>query len=211
MIKTIINNVCTMINDKRYYYSQARENKYATDCSKLILDAIRQAGLSDGGATFTGDMKRLVSTGNFKEIKYPCPLEVGDILVKHIENVDGSYTGHTVILIDKNKIAEASGKQYGLRITSFRESGWQYVLRYSGNEVKSDLPPTVKKGSKNIYVGLLQLFLNKYNGNRLEVDCDFGTKTDEAVKNFQISKSLEVDGIVGVNTWTKIYIIMVRS
>jgi len=57
----------------------------------------------------------------------------------------------------------------------------------------------------------LQLFLNKYAGERLVIDCDFGSKTQEAVKNFQIRYNLEVDGIVGKETWSKIYFIMVAA
>lgn len=68
--------------------------------------------------------------------------------------------------------------------------------------------PTIRKGSKCIEVGFLQLFLNKYNGSRLIIDCDFGPRTAEALANFQMRYNLGIDSICGVKTWQKIYTIM---
>jgi putative chitinase len=56
----------------------------------------------------------------------------------------------------------------------------------------------LKLGSKGEDVKKLQSKLG------LSADGDFGKKTEEAVKNFQLKNSLTPDGIVGDNTWTKI-------
>lgn len=61
--------------------------------------------------------------------------------------------------------------------------------------------PTVKLGSKGDYVKYLQEILNYY-GYKLKVDGDFGKKTEQAVKQFQKSRKLTVDGIVGPKTWS---------
>jgi len=55
---------------------------------------------------------------------------------------------------------------------------------------------TLKKGSKGELVKTLQSFL------KIEVDGDFGDKTEEAVKKWQKEHGLEVDGIVGPITWS---------
>jgi len=47
-----------------------------------------------------------------------------------------------------------------------------------------------------------QGLLNAIAGQGLAVDGDFGSKTDEATRNFQRFFGLEVDGIVGPKTWT---------
>lgn len=58
----------------------------------------------------------------------------------------------------------------------------------------------LKKGSKGESVKWLQFELNKY-GYKLDVDGDFGKKTEDAVRAYQASKKLVVDGIVGNNTF----------
>lgn len=59
---------------------------------------------------------------------------------------------------------------------------------------------TIKRGDKGDEVARLQSLLNK-NGYSLVEDGDFGNKTEEAVKAFQKQHNLEVDGIVGRQTW----------
>ncbi len=60
---------------------------------------------------------------------------------------------------------------------------------------------TVKKGSKGSDVKTLQTMLNKVDNAGLDVDGVFGSGTEKAVKAFQKSQKLTVDGIVGKNTW----------
>ena len=210
MVEEFINKVCSKIRDNRYYYSMDRENEFAVDCSWLLITSLKEIGVDVHGATYTGNMEKLTGAG-FKRIiiKPGTTFQRGDILVKHISGTNG----HTVLYLGNNQIAEACNKKNGLRITTYYPNGYQYILRFDSKEAAPTIktPETIRKGSKNINVGFLQLFLNTYEVNRLKIDCDFGGKTEEAVKNFQLNKGLEVDGIVGVKTWTKIYSIMVRS
>lgn len=58
--------------------------------------------------------------------------------------------------------------------------------------------PTLSKGSVGDQVEVVQRCLMK----RSEVDGDFGSKTDEAVRKYQSKKHLTVDGVVGYpQTW----------
>lgn len=210
MVEEFINKVCSKIRDNRYYYSMNRENEFAVDCSWLLITSLKEVGVDVHGASYTGNMERLTGAG-FKRIiiKPGTTFQRGDILVKHISGSNG----HTVLYLGNNQIAEACNKKNGLRITTYYPNGYQYILRFDSKEAAPTIktPETIRKGSKNINVGFLQLFLNTYEVNRLKIDCDFGGKTEEAVKNFQLNKGLEVDGIVGVKTWTKIYSIMAQS
>ena len=61
----------------------------------------------------------------------------------------------------------------------------------------------LSKGSQSEDVRILQKKLNA-KGYKLTVDGIFGDKTLEAVKDFQKKNNLEVDGIVGKNTWAKL-------
>ena len=207
----LIKAVEQKVNDKRYYYSQNRENQFATDCSWLIITSLQEIGIPTNGATYTGNMcKELSCTGYFS--LYPfryTDIIRGDILVKHING----NNGHTVLYIGDGKILEACNKKYGLRKCNYYANGYQYILRLKENCTVNDLP-LIKKGSKGLAVCFLQLFLNKYMGNRLVIDGDFGNKTHEATLNAQIKMGFsgnDIDGEIGVKTWTKIYSTMVHG
>ena len=58
----------------------------------------------------------------------------------------------------------------------------------------------ISYGSKGDEVKELQTLL-KNNGYNLDVDGNFGPKTQAAVKAYQKASGLDVDGIVGTNTW----------
>lgn len=58
----------------------------------------------------------------------------------------------------------------------------------------------ISYGSKGDDVKELQTLL-KNNGYNLDVDGSFGPKTQAAVKAYQKANGLDVDGIVGTNTW----------
>ncbi len=66
---------------------------------------------------------------------------------------------------------------------------------------KALLPPTLSRNSRGYDVERLQITLNEIGYGNLVVDGIFGSNTEEAVKQFQKDMSLEVDGIVGQNTW----------
>jgi hypothetical protein len=75
--------------------------------------------------------------------------------------------------------------------------------------INPDTLPTLETGPKNAateqYVRLLQERLNATGTvPPLVVDGHFGWKTDEAVRVFQRSHLLVVDGVVGRKTWTEV-------
>lgn len=70
----------------------------------------------------------------------------------------------------------------------------------TSNKVSITLPK-LKKGSHSGYVKTVQILLNKYNKAGLVEDGGFGSKTDAAVRAYQKSRGLGVDGIVGIKTW----------
>ena len=71
--------------------------------------------------------------------------------------------------------------------------------------------PTVKvelnvlrKGSTGGQVQTIQALLNSFIGTKLSIDGIFGSKTEQGVKDYQKSRGLTVDGVVGAETWTRI-------
>lgn len=61
--------------------------------------------------------------------------------------------------------------------------------------------PTLKKGSLSNYVLIAQDDLNTLGFRTGGLDGIFGAATQNAVKNYQNSRGLVADGIVGCNTW----------
>ena len=59
-----------------------------------------------------------------------------------------------------------------------------------------------QEGDSGAKVRAVQSQLNG-SGTGISVDGAFGPATATAVKNFQTSKGLSADGIVGDNTWNK--------
>lgn len=68
----------------------------------------------------------------------------------------------------------------------------------------------LQNGSKGPDVALVQIWLNGVRGNCLNypvltVDGGFGSKTNNAVRQFQTQNNLTADGKVGQNTWNALY------
>ena len=64
--------------------------------------------------------------------------------------------------------------------------------------------PLLKIGSRGIYVQLLQSVLNRLGYGAGDVDGIFGQRTENAVKRFQRTVGITVDGVVGKNTWASL-------
>lgn len=61
--------------------------------------------------------------------------------------------------------------------------------------------PLIKQGSRGAYVCIAQDNLNTLGFRTGGLDGVFGTQTYNAVRSYQRSVGLAVDGIVGCNTW----------
>ena len=61
--------------------------------------------------------------------------------------------------------------------------------------------PLIKRGSISTYVLIAQDDLNTLGFSTGGLDGIFGSRTEEAVRNYQTSRGLPADGIVGCNTW----------
>lgn len=132
---------------------------------------------------------------------------------------DSSKHGHIGLYIGNGKVIEASGTQAGVCVSNITAGKWTYYgelknVDYSNNtdhvvpsapsnETPSQKEPTLKNGSKGDWVAILQnkLIARGYALPKYGADGDFGTETQNAVKQFQRDNGLKVDGIVGEKTW----------
>ena len=117
--------------------------------------------------------------------------------------------GHCGVYIGNGKVVESAPKwANGVQVTALTARNWlkhgklpwvEYSVKEVRNVVKIELS-VLRKGSKGEQVKTLQRLLNAF-GSKLSVDGDFGSLTQSALKSYQKSNKLEVDGICGEKSW----------
>lgn len=104
---------------------------------------------------------------------------------------DGDYGAKTVSAM------KAYQKKYGLTADGVcGPKTWKNMLGSS--------MPTIKNGTKNWYVKILQSLLNGYDFKCGSVDGIFGSGTEAALRKYQTNRGLTSDGICGPKTWAQL-------
>lgn len=151
-----------------------------TDCARLVRVCVWYAGIKADDFYTGNEVEALRETGAF------------NILTDDDYTTKSSYLKRGDILVTKTK-------------------GHTVVVLSNGSKVKTDSNTSVnedinndslRRGSKGSKVEELQTALKKLdykdaNGNTLDIDGSFGSKTEYAVKAFQKDHNLVVDGIFG--------------
>lgn len=122
--------------------------------------------------------------------------------------VDGYYKDKTIAAVkafqkDNNLAIDglAGKKTFAALLTAQGADKPEETRPAEGKDFSSY--PTIRKGAINEYVKELQTILVAlgYDIGKTGIDSNFGSKTQQAVRNFQKDKNLKVDGIVGKATW----------
>ena len=161
--------------------------KCECDCSSLVSVCCMYAGIPEstlykgGNSATTRTLKSWLNATGLVELLTASKYRTKDIYLKRGDIL--LYEGHhvAVALEDGSKAEPTTTK------------GGTTTVNVTLN--------VLKNGSKGKNVKALQILLNGRGYNCGTADGDFGAKTLAAVKAFQKAKSLEVDGIVGANTW----------
>lgn len=204
------------------YYGGAVSGSQYSWCCAFVWWVFKQAGASDmfygGGktASCTTLMNYYKSKGQLVTDYKPGDIVFyqfdSDPLADHIGiiekvNADGSITaieGNTSVTSDDNGGAVMRRERKRSQILAVARPEYKDI-----EEVKAVIVELTvcKKGMKGYSeIKTIQRLLNamgfKGGGKALEIDGSFGACTDEAVRSFQKSKGLSVDGSVGRLTWT---------
>lgn len=115
---------------------------------------------------------------------------------------------HVGVYIGGDTVIEAKGHAYGVVRSSLSAGKWTYwaqclYLDDDTAELAVDAPFQMSFGDSGKHVQILQmaLLMHNYDIGRWGCDGEFYKATDAAVKLFQADHHLEVDGIVGTQTW----------
>lgn len=195
---------------------QGCKNIKAYDCSGLVTKAMEEAGIESKG--FDCIAHALYRTYSDKINR--SELKPGD-LVFRMDSSGRCY--HVGVVVDfELHVIEAQGRAYGVVKRDINASGKSY-WNACGRPKK--LRAEIEKNKKQVVfkrllkeklirmrgedVKLLQTTLiNKgYSCGDCGADGVFGSNTDRAVRRFQADSKLEVDGIAGRNTITKLGLI----
>lgn len=226
VIDKAVDFAVNVANDNSHGYDQIhRWLNPDVDCSSLVILSYENAGVpvkSKGGATYTGNMKNAFVKCGFEAIPYKKPMGLmkGDVILNEKHHTCLYIGGGKIVQASINEKGKATGGKGGdqtgreVLICNFYEysKGWDYVLRYKNQEVKTVNVEmqVLKQGDKGEQVKTLQRLLKElgYNGRNsaLVIDGDFGINTAYAVGTLQTTMKNKgvinnVDYIVGQYTW----------
>lgn len=158
--------------------------------------------------------KRTMQAWNSQRYIYGAPIYVGFAFKRPWEGGHGNQSQHyagTAFDVGQN----LTNAQRNVLRNSARNSGvWTYVepvslsptwvhfdRRYGTAACSSGGYPLIRRGSRGNYVCIAQDDLNTLGYRTGGLDGVFGDKTYSAVRSYQASRGLSVDGIIGCNTW----------
>ena len=126
---------------------------------------------------------------------------VPGIILEHSYHTNLTATKWLMVDSNLDKLAQAEAKviaEYYGQVKTAQET--------TKETSKDSTLPVLKKGSEGATVKALQILLigNGCSCGSYGADGDFGSATDQAVREYQKKMGLTVDGIVGVNTWSNL-------
>ena len=124
---------------------------------------------------------------------------------------NGTKMDHILLYDGNGNYIHCSGEVKKQAISTYKATHWA-IPKGLYSETSGDASnknglmvtyPTIRRGARGDIVIQLQDLLAKA-GSNLQIDGIFGSGTQSAVRAFQNKYDLEVDGIVGPKTWTKL-------
>lgn len=230
--KTLIgrNNYSQSLRD--YCFKKYKDGRYYSDCSSSISYSYKEAGCSFGILNTVGmynkkDFEVVPVTIKNGIIQNPEVLRIGDMLLfagNDSSRKSANYVGHVEMIGEMgNKImlyGHGSGNPKRHEMNNYCKErynsksstplGRKMLIKVvrcisdDGSEGYAEEKFSVlKKGSKGTSVESLQKSLATLGFSCGEIDGDFGSKTEAALKAFQKANGLEANGKYGEKTDAK--------
>ena len=192
------------------YYRELNQSMPYNTNNTLLVREFRGASISNTLWT----TKKVMTSWNTQRRLFGAPIPVGYAFRRPWEGGHGSQSQHYAGTAFDVGQRFTNAQRTSLR-TSAQNSGlWSYVepKNLSPTWVHFDrrqLPPAcstggyplIRRGSLSVYVLIAQDDLNTLGYRTGGLDGIFGLATYNAVRLYQASRGLNVDGIIGCNTW----------
>jgi len=208
MAKIIIYNNDT--NNFETYYRNENEPMPYNSGGTLTVREFR--GSSRSPTLWT--TKRTMQAWNSQRFLWGGPIPVGYVFKRSYEGGHGLQSQHYAGVAFDVAQGWTNAQRANLRAMAVNSGLWNYVEPVSISPTwvhfdRRQIPPacgsggfpTLRQGSRNVYVLILQDELNTLGFRTGGLDGIFGPTTRSAVTSFQSSRRLTSDGVVGCNTW----------
>lgn len=131
-----------------FYSDRATES----DCSWLIIAALRYAGFETGGATYTGNMAEELCKHGWRRVANDGNPQPGDILLNHVNHVAawlGDCLAQASIDENGNIAGGRAGDQTGDEVNTrgYYNFPWNCYLRWAGESDAGSAKPAAAKPS----------------------------------------------------------------
>lgn len=212
--------------DDTHGYDQTNRWGADYDCSSFVISAYKAAGVPLE-CTYTGDMRGDMLRRGFADVTASVNLssgagvQEGDVLLNYARHTALALGGGRIVQAGINERGTATGgtpgDQTGREIyeRAYYNYPWDCVLRYVGDGAVTDdsseyVPsywyavalPLLKPGMTHSTVNPVQHLLRAYGYYDGDITGTMDASTVEAVRAYQTDHDLDVDGEVGVMTWT---------
>ena len=158
--------------------------------------------------------KRTMQAWNSQRYIYGAPINVGFAFKRPYEGGHGTQSQHYAGTAFDVGQRLTNAQRAVLRNSAINSGVWTYVepaslsptwihfdRRFGTAACSSGGFPLIRRGSRGNYVCIAQDDLNTLGYRTGGLDGVYGEQTYNAVRRYQSSRSLAVDGIIGCNTW----------
>ena len=193
---------------ENYYRGESEAMPYITGRTLTVREF---RGSSRSNILWT--TKRAMQSWNRQRSLYGGPIPVGYAFKRPYEGGHGNQSQHYAgVAFD---VGQRLSQAQRNRIWQVASTGiWSFVeplsltptwvhfdKRFGSPACSTGGFPLIRRGSISTYVLIAQDDLNTLGYPTGGLDGIFGAATQNAVRNYQQSRGLDIDGIVGCNTW----------
>lgn len=154
----------------------------------------------------------------YKQLSTPCECDCSSLMTACAEcagifprySNNAPVTANMVRLFEETKqfdvLTDGINKEENLRRGDILVGApnTHTVMVLDDGKAKTKSRPVLKRGSRGEDVIVLQKVLRESGFYQGAIDGIFGQQTDVALRRYQSSKNLDIDGICGPDTWAKI-------